>query len=207
MTPCEWALSGSGALGQHHARIFQELEGVELIAVAGTRPEVGQTIADRHHTTWVADYHDLLDQVDAVSVVVPTEAHLEVGTWFLRHRIPVLMEKPLAMNAEQGRMLVKLSETFDTVLQVGHVERFNSVMAAARPLMGTPRYLRSERYSPFPFRSMDIGAVHDLMIHDIDLALDLIGSPVRMFQAFGISLMEVGRFCAMPTDVRERVHC
>jgi predicted dehydrogenase len=137
----------------------------------------------------VADYQDLIGEVDAVSVVVPTSAHLAVAADFLKERIPVLLEKPLALNVEQGRILVKLSQNYETALQVGHIERFNAATRAAWPYCSNPKYIRSERFSPFPFRSMDIGVVLDLMIHDLDLVLQMVQSPLRDVEAFGISLM------------------
>jgi predicted dehydrogenase len=189
MTKLRMAVVGVGALGQHHARILSQLEQVELVAVAETRAEIGRSVAEKCGTRWVADYQDLLDQVDAVSVVVPTAAHLAVASDFLTRRIPVLLEKPLALNVEQGRILVKLSQNFDTLLQVGHIERFNAATQAAWPYCQEPKYIRSERFSPFPFRSLDIGVVLDLMIHDLDLVLQLVQSPLSDVEAFGISLM------------------
>lgn len=180
---------GTGALGQHHARILGQMPGVELVAIAETRAEIGQAVAEKCKTHWVADYRDLFDQVDAVSIVVPTFAHYPVASEFLKREIPVLLEKPLALNADEGRILVKLSEKYDTILQVGHIERFNAATVAARPHCRDPKYIRCERLSAYPFRSMDIGVVHDLMIHDIDLVLSLVDSNLERVEAFGVGLM------------------
>lgn len=180
---------GVGALGKHHARILAQTADVELTAVAEPRLEIGREIAAQFGCRHVEDYRDLIDLVDAACVVVPTSQHLPVASDLLRRRIPVLVEKPLALDAEEGKILHRLSQNFETLLQVGHIERFNPVTEAARQYVGTPRYIRAERYSPFPFRSMDIGVVLDVMIHDIDLVLDLCRSPVRSVEAFGISLM------------------
>jgi len=180
---------GVGALGKHHARILSELPDVELVAVAEPRVDIGRAIADQCRCSHVEDYRDLIDSIDAACVVVPTSRHLQVASDLIRRRIPVLVEKPLALDAEQGRILQKLSENFETLLQVGHIERFNPVTEAGKPFIQSPKYIRTERYSPFPFRSLDIGVVLDVMIHDIDLVLDLCHSPVKSVEAFGISMM------------------
>jgi len=189
MKKLRMAVVGVGALGRHHARILSELESVDLVAVADTRPEIGRDIAERCRTRWVADYHDILGEVDAVSIVVPTCEHLSVAADFLQRGLPVLLEKPLALNVEQGRILVKLAESRQTILQVGHIERFNAATQAAWPLVHAPKYIRAERWSSYPFRSMDIGVVHDLMIHDIDLVLQMVNAPLRRVEAFGIGIM------------------
>jgi predicted dehydrogenase len=180
---------GVGALGRHHARILSALETVELVAVAEPHAGRGQEIAQKHNTRWVADYRELLGVVDAVSIVVPTTAHRDVATEFLQRGIPVLVEKPLASTVEEATALVDLAARNRTILQVGHVERFNPAWQAACTGLGEPRYLRAERLSPFTFRSTDIGVVLDLMIHDLDLALSLVDSEVASVEAFGIGVM------------------
>ena len=185
------AVVGVGALGRHHARILSELEGVELVAVADSQAERGQEIAAKHQTQWVADYHELLedDRIDAVSVVVPTIAHRKVAGAFLERGIPVLVEKPLAGNVTEARELVELSKRHNALLQVGHIERFNPAFQTAEKVIVEPKYLRCERTSTYTFRSTDIGVVLDLMIHDIDLVLSLVKSPLRGCEAFGIGVM------------------
>ena len=180
---------GVGALGRHHARIVSGLPGVELVAVAEPREEIGRPIAEQFNTRWVASGRDMIDEIDAASIVVPTTLHGDIAGEFLEHGIPVLVEKPLADSVAEGQRLVNLAKANNAVLQVGHVERFNPAMIAARKVCGSPKYIRAERVSPFPFRSTDIGVVHDLLIHDIDLVLDLVGSPVKDVQAFGINVV------------------
>ena len=189
MSQLRMAVIGVGALGRHHARILAEMESVDLVAVADTSADQARGMAEQHGTDWTTDYQTLFDRIDAVSIVVPTVAHLEVASQFLSRRIPVLVEKPLAPDVAQARQLVEIAEQNDTLLQVGHVERFNPAMVTAKNHCGNPRYVRVERLSPYTFRSIDIGVVHDLMIHDLDLVLDLVGSTVRRVEAFGISLM------------------
>ncbi len=191
MTRLRLAVVGVGALGRHHARILSELAEVELVAVADSRAEQGQEIATKCRTRWVADFRELLSRklVDAVSVVVPTVAHREVAGAFLEVGIPVLVEKPLAANATHARELVELASRLGTLLQVGHIERFNPAFQAAQPLIVEPKYIRTERTSGYTFRSTDIGVVHDLMIHDIDLVLSLVRSPLHSVEAFGTTVM------------------
>jgi predicted dehydrogenase len=180
---------GVGALGRHHARILSQMDGVELVAVAEAHAARGQDIAAQHGTQWLADYHDLIPLVDAVSVVVPTVAHLEVAAEFLSRGIPVLVEKPLAHELAAAEALVELAERKHTLLQVGHVERFNPAWQTAVPWCCSPKYIRAERLAPFTFRSTDIGVVLDLMIHDLDLVLSLAQSRIRSVEAFGIGVM------------------
>lgn len=189
MSELRMGVVGVGALGRHHARILSEMDGVNLVAVSDVRREIVEPIAARCGCTALLDYTDMLDCVDAAVVAVPTSAHRAVAGDFLQRCIPVLVEKPLALNADESRQLVELADVLGTPLQVGHIERFNPAMQVARPLIEAPKYIRSERYSPFAFRSMDIGVVLDVMIHDIDLVLDLAGSPLQSVQAFGLSIL------------------
>ena len=180
---------GVGALGRHHARIVSGLPGVELVAVAEPREEIGRPIAEQLNTHWVADGRDMIGEIDAASIVVPTTLHGDIAGEFLENGIPVLVEKPLADSVAEGQRLVDLAKASNSILQVGHVERFNPAMVAARKACGSPKYILAKRVSPFPFRSTDIGVVHDLLIHDIDLVLDLVQSPVVNVQAFGINVV------------------
>lgn len=200
--PLRMAVVGTGALGQHHARILSQLPGVDLVAVSDTRPEIGRAVAEKCETLYVKDYRNLFGEVDAVSIVVPTFAHYPVASEFLKRGIPVLLEKPLALDTDEGRILVKLAQNHEALLQVGHIERFNAATIAARPLCRDPKYIRCERLSNYPFRSMDIGVVHDLMIHDIDLVLSLVDAPLERVEAFGIGMMGGGHEDA----VQARLH-
>lgn len=192
MSRINMAVIGVGALGRHHARILSQLEPVNLVAVVDPNSDAGQRIAGDYQTRWLADYHPLLDgdySLDAVCVAVPTSYHYSVASDFLRQGIPTLVEKPLASGLEQAEELVQLAERHEAILQVGHVERFNPATRSAFACCDSPKYIFAERLSPFSFRSTDIGVVHDLMIHDIDLTLSLVQSPVTHVEAFGVSLM------------------
>ncbi len=183
------AVIGVGALGRHHARILAGLDDCELIAIAEPNESIGKPMAEEHGCRWVADYHEILDEIDAVSIVVPTVVHHKIGIECLEKGLSVLMEKPLAKTVTEAEELYQAATNNNALLQVGHIERFNPVTPAARKVTGTPRYIKGERFSPYAFRSTDIGAIHDLMIHDIDLVLSFVDSPVKSVDAFGISIL------------------
>ncbi len=183
------AVIGVGALGRHHARILAGLNECELIAVAEPNEQIGQPIAEQHGCRWVADYHECLNDIDAVSIVVPTVVHHKIGVECLEMGLSVLMEKPLAKTVTEATELVDAAKNNNALLQVGHIERFNPVTPVAKKMLGTPRYIKGERLSPYAFRSTDIGVIHDLMIHDIDLVLSFVNSPVQSVDAFGISIL------------------
>ncbi|MSR57345.1 MAG: Gfo/Idh/MocA family oxidoreductase [Planctomycetaceae bacterium] len=189
MTSLRMGVVGTGALGRHHARILAEMADVELTAVADVNAVVGAEVAQRCHTEWVADYRDLVGRVDGVVVAVPTQGHFAVAGEFLRNGIDVLVEKPIAASLEQAEHLVEWAAANGAILQVGHIERFNPAFVAARNYLDAPRYIRAQRYSPYSFRSTDIGVVHDMMIHDIDLVCSLVSAPVERVEAFGIAIL------------------
>src|SRR5262245_47346414 len=162
---------GVGHLGQHHARILASIPEVELVAVADSRLEQAETIALKHGTRAVGDYHELLDLVDAVSIAVPTVLHGEVAGAFLARGIPAMVGKPLASALAEAELLASLSHSTGAMLQVGHIERFNPALSALQQVAIRPKFISAERLSTYTFRSTDIGVVLDLMIHDIDLIL------------------------------------
>jgi predicted dehydrogenase len=183
------AVIGTGALGRHHARILSQMAGVDLVAVADANAAAAAKVAEDCGTRATSDFRELLSEVQAVVVAVPTFAHRTVAADFLSAGVNVLVEKPIGSTVEEARELVEIARECGRVLAVGHVERFNPALAVARTFITTPKYLRIERLAPFSFRSTDIGAVHDLMIHDIDLALSLVAVPVADVQAFGTSIL------------------
>lgn len=189
MSVLRMAVIGVGALGRHHARIVSQIPGVELIAVADPNQVQGEKVAEAAKTKWVADHRTLIDEVDAVTIAVPTGFHFRVATDFLENGIHSLVEKPLAADLSEAIQLVQLADRTGATLQVGHVERFNPAFQALQTQCDSPRYIRSERLSPFSFRSTDIGVVHDMLIHDLDLILSLVHSPVSRVEAIGMSLM------------------
>ncbi len=179
---------GVGHLGQHHARILASMPDVELVAVADSRLDQAEAVAKRCGCAAAADYRDLFGKVNAVSIAVPTFLHREVAGAFLSRGIPSMVEKPLAGSLAEAEALVSIARDSGAVLQVGHIERFNPALSALGQLAIRPKYITAERLSTYTFRSTDIGAVLDLMIHDIDLVQSLIAAPVRSVSAVGVCL-------------------
>lgn len=188
MKPLKMAVVGVGHLGQAHARVLAEMEDVELVGVADVSAAQARQVADRHNTRAYTHYGPLLDQADAACIVVPTCHHYSVAGSFLERGIPLLIEKPLAPTVEQAQGLVDAANRKGVVLQVGHIERFNPAFEEliGRPIR--PKFVECERHGPFTGRSTDIGAVLDLMVHDLDLLRALDGSDVVGIEAMGITV-------------------
>jgi predicted dehydrogenase len=182
------AVVGVGHLGKEHARILAGLDGVELIGVADVNAEQASAVARRVGTEAYDDFLPFLGRAEAVCVVVPTTQHFAVASEFLRRGTPVLVEKPLAATLEQAEALVGLAARHGALLQVGHIERFNPAFEELQRVPLRPKFVACERLGPFTGRSTDIGVVLDLMIHDLDLLLALVRSPVRRVEALGVSL-------------------
>ena len=180
---------GVGALGRHHARILASFPDVELVAVAEPNEAQGRSVAEACRCEWVPDFHDLLGKVDAASIVVPTFLHRKVALEFLNRGIPILVEKPLASTIADARAMVDAAQAHNVQLQVGHIERFNPAFQALAARVTAPKYIRAERFSNYAFRSTDIGVIHDLMIHDIELTQSLAQSDFVSVEAFGVSLV------------------
>lgn len=182
------ALIGVGHLGRHHARLLSEIPDVELVAICDADGDRAKEAADQYGARAASDYRELGDGIDAVSVVVPTTLHREVAGHFLERGTDVLVEKPITPTLAEGLELVDMARSRDLILQVGHVERFNPALRSIEKQGIVPRYIESHRLAPFTFRSMDIGAVLDLMIHDLDLVLGLIDDEIESVEAFGGSV-------------------
>ena len=158
------------------------------MGVADSNPEAVAAAQEAYDVAGYTDYRELIGVADAVCVVVPTTLHREIGGFFLERDVDVLVEKPIACTLEEGEQLVELARSRGRILQVGHVERFNPALKAIQNLDLVPRYLESQRMAAITFRSMDIGVVLDLMIHDLDLVLALVNSPVESVDGFGGAL-------------------
>ncbi|MEX2119132.1 MAG: Gfo/Idh/MocA family oxidoreductase [Pirellulales bacterium] len=188
MKPLRAAVVGAGHLGRIHARILAGLDGFRLVGVADPLEENRREVALAHQTQAYAGHRHLLGQIDAAVIATPTRHHHHVAMDLLRHGIHLLVEKPLAASREEAEELVDMARRQGAVLQVGHVERFNPAFAAVLPHVRDPKYIDSVRSGSFTFRSTDIGVVLDLMIHDIDLVLSLVRSPLRRVEALGVSI-------------------
>lgn len=183
------AVIGVGHLGRHHARILSTLPEVELIGVVDTNQTRAAEIAAAHGTTAFSHTNQLPEPVDAVVVAVPTDTHLEVALPLVERGIHVLVEKPMARDLAEADRLVALARTRGVVLAVGHTERFNPAVEAARALVRTPRFIEVHRLGTFPERSLDIDVVFDLMIHDLDVVMHLVGTTVESIEAVGIPVL------------------
>jgi predicted dehydrogenase len=183
------AAIGVGHLGRHHARIYSQHESVELVAVVDTNPEQAAAIAREYGTPALPDYRQLIGKVDAVSIATPTATHYELGRFFLQQGIHVLLEKPIATSVPQAEELVEISRRNHLVLQIGHLERFNAAVVEAAKLIDKPGFIEAQRLGAFSPRSLDVDVIHDLMIHDIDIILSLVKSPVRSIHAVGVPVL------------------
>ena len=183
------AVIGVGHLGKHHARILGAMPGVELVAVVDTNQARAEEIAAANQTRALMRPLSLLGKVDAVSIAVPTEQHLAVALPFLEAGAGVLVEKPMVRSLEEADIMMAAAAKGGAVLAVGHTERFNPAVEAARPLLQDPRFIEVHRLGTFPERSLDIDVVFDLMIHDIDVVLSLVKSDVESIEAVGVPVL------------------
>ncbi len=182
-------VAGSGSMGRNHARCYSLIREVELAAVYDADLERAQAVADEFGAKAVDSLEALAEACDLASVAVPTIAHLEVGGELMSRGLHVLMEKPIAPSVEEAKQLVELAEERDRILQIGHIERFNPVMRELEAKLNHPKFIESHRLSPFPNRSIDIGVVLDLMIHDLEIILHLVKSPVASIDAVGVPVL------------------
>lgn len=183
------AVIGVGQLGRQHARLYAELEGVELVGVVDLARSRAEEVGRLYNAPVFTDYCELFGRVDAVSLAVPTTDHARIGVEILDRGIDVLVEKPMASTLEQADALVDAARRNKRLLQVGHVERFNPVVALAREVATKPQFFEIHRLAAFTPRSLDIDVVLDLMIHDIDIVLSMVPAPVREVRAVGIPIL------------------
>ena len=189
MTPLRLAVIGCGHLGRIHARIAADLDEIELIAVADPIAQCRDLAAAEGKTRGVADYRELIGEIDAAIIATPTNTHHTLGVELLSSGIPLFIEKPLSNHAASADELVSLARKQGLMLQVGHVERFNPALAWVASEVRDPKYIEATRTSGYSFRSTDIGVVLDVMIHDLDIVLALAKSTVEDVQALGISVL------------------
>jgi predicted dehydrogenase len=183
------AVIGVGHLGRHHARILSTMPDVDLVGIVDTNLQRAREIAEAHGTTVIDEPVRLPGVVDAVVVATPTASHASVATPFLEAGTAVLIEKPLARSLAEADALITLARSRGAMLAVGHTERFNPAVEAARPLLTMPRFIEGHRLGTFPDRSLDIDVVFDLMIHDIDVVLSVVKAPVAGIDAVGVPVL------------------
>ena len=180
---------GVGHMGANHARLYSEIPGSQLTAVFDSNPETAAAAAKRFHCRAASTLAEFASLVDAATVCTPTVTHHPIGMELLAGGVHLLIEKPIADSPQAARELAEMAAEKKCVLQVGHVERFNPVLHALESQLNNPRFLEVTRLSPYPNRSTDIGVVLDLMIHDIEIILHLVRSPVLSIDAVGIPVL------------------
>ena len=185
MKPLRTAVIGVGHFGQYHAEKFARVPGSRLVAVADIDAARGREIAARHGVEAVTDYRALLGRVDAVSVAAPPRAHYEIARAFLENGVHVLVEKPITAELDHAATLIRIARERGRVLQVGHLERFSAAGRALQRIVSRPLYVEAVRVGPFQARATEVNAVLDLMIHDLDLILAFVNSPIELVHAAG----------------------
>jgi len=179
------AVIGVGYLGHFHAEKYAELAKADLVFVVDLDRERATTVAGKVGARPCTDYREILDQVDAVSIVVPTQAHYEVAKAFLQKGVHVLLEKPITTTLAEADELIRIAAAQKVVFQVGHLERFNPVVVALDGTIKQPGFIESIRIAPFKPRGTDVNVVLDLMIHDIDIIQNIVGSKVSQINSIG----------------------
>src|SRR3954470_8676480 len=180
---------GVGHIGKNHARLYAELASAEFTAIYDTDRAVAEARAAEFGVKAVATLEEFAEQIDAASIATPTDSHFEIGRELLGRGKHLLIEKPIADDTAHASELAELAAARGLVLQVGHVERFNPVLSALEKRLTNPRFIEAHRLSPYPNRSTDIGVILDLMIHDLEIILHLVRSPVEKIDAVGIPVL------------------
>jgi predicted dehydrogenase len=183
------AVIGSGYLGRFHAEKYAHLPGVELVGVVDTNYSKAEELASQVHTTPFVNYQDVLTQVQAVSIVVPTPLHSPIAKDFLEHDINILLEKPMTTTLKEANELIAIAKERDLILQVGHLERFNPAYLAVESIVENPLFIESHRLNSFQERGTEVDVILDIMIHDIDIILNLVNSEVTRIHAVGIPVI------------------
>jgi len=189
MSELRVAVIGVGHLGKHHARILAQMPGARLVAVVDAQPERAAAAAEGTGARALADYRELFEEVDAITVAAPTEIHHEVALPFLERGISVLVEKPMTRTLAEADALIAAAKASGATLGVGHTERYNPAVAAVMPFVTTPRFIEVHRLGVFPDRSLDIDVVFDLMIHDLDIILALVKAEPTAIEAVGVPVL------------------
>jgi len=184
------AVIGAGKMGAIHAKVYHQLKQSDFVGVVDVDIKQARKLAKKYKASAYTDCAELVGKVDAVTISAPTKYHLELAKIFIKAGIAVLIEKPLAASVAQGKELVELAKKHNVVVAVGHSERCNPVVQAMKRLDIEPKFIESNRISPYPFRSMDIGVVFDVMIHDIDIILSMANSKIKHIDAVGVNVID-----------------
>ncbi len=189
MSNLKAAVIGVGYLGRFHAQKFAAIEGVDLIGVVDTSLERAREVADEVGTEAFSDYRDVLTRADVVSIVVPTQFHYQVARECIEAGCHILLEKPVTRTVEEAQELIDMAKERNLVFQVGHLERFNPAVLALDGILCNPQFIESHRLAPFKPRGTDVNVVLDLMIHDIDIILSLVGHPIKTVNSVGVPVL------------------
>jgi predicted dehydrogenase len=180
---------GVGYLGQHHARIYSEINDVELAALVDIDEKQAKELTAKYNCKTYTDYRDIIDKLDAISIVTPTVSHYEISMDCIRAGKDILIEKPISVTVAEADEIINEAEKRGCVVQVGHIERYNPAVIAVSNMIKDIRFIETERLSPFLGRGIDVDITLDLMIHDIDIILSLLSSPVKDIKARGASIL------------------
>ncbi|MCC5807965.1 MAG: Gfo/Idh/MocA family oxidoreductase [Opitutales bacterium] len=187
--PLQCGVIGVGSLGQHHARVYAELEGVALAGVYDADGARAAEVAERHGTRVFESLEQLAENCDAVSVVVPTDRHCAVALPLLEKGCHLLIEKPICASLEEAERVLDAAKAAGVLVQVGHIEHFNPVMGYLETAVSDPRFIAADRLAPFTPRGTEVGVVLDLMIHDIGIILELVKRPIERVEAVGVNVL------------------
>ena len=187
---------GVGSLGQHHARIYASLQNAELVGIYDVDKGRAAQIASTHNTKAFESFDDLASRIDAASVAVPTNHHFEIASKLMDKHVHLLVEKPIAVTTDEAEKMVDIARQKEIILQVGHIERFNPVMNFLEDNLSKPRFIEAIRLAPYPPpretgmpRGTEVSVILDLMIHDLDIILHLVRSPVKDVHAVGVPVL------------------
>ena len=189
MSKVKIAVIGVGYLGEFHAQKYKANKNADLIGIVDTNKQRSKEISNKIDVKSYNDYKSIIHRVDAVSIVVPTNLHYKIAKFFIENKKHVLIEKPFASNTAEARKLKKISEKNKTILQIGHLERFNKAFVELKDKVKNPLFIECNRISPFKIRGTEVDVIMDLMIHDLDIIMSINKSKIKNIQASGISVL------------------
>jgi len=184
------AVIGAGKMGSIHAKVYHQMPQAQLAAIVDTDISKAKKLAKKYKTKPFTDYSEVIGKIDAVTIATPTTSHLELASIFINAKIPILIEKPLAVDVGECKTIVELAQSNGTIVAVGHSERCNPVVQAMKRLDIEPKFIEAHRISPYPFRSTDVSVVLDVMIHDIDIILSMAQSSIKKIEAVGVAVID-----------------
>jgi len=184
------AVIGAGKMGTIHARVYNQLPQSNFVAVVDIDAGKAERLAKKYDCLAFTGCADVLGKVDAVTIATPTIHHLELAKLFIENNVPVMIEKPLAVDVKESKKIVRIAKKKNVVVGVGHSERCNPVVQAMKRLNIEPKFIEANRVSPYPFRSTDVGVVLDVMIHDIDIILSMAQSKIKRIDAVGVGVID-----------------